>query len=332
MVKRIVTLLALLAASMPGQAQESLYWSAGPALPQPTQEIYPAADDQHIFVAGGLSEDPNGIVLRDGFYRLSASQQQWQSLPVLPEPRHHAMLVARPDAVWMFGGFVEGQDGQWINTNNVLRFDRQTNRWQQKNPLPVALSETVSVVLNDKIHLIGGRSPAGEANGRWHDHKDTDWHGVFEPKAGVWKTAAPLPTPRNSACAVAYAGKIHVIGGRQVDKGNLDTHEQFDPSSGKWTTLKPLPQAQAGLACVAYRHNIYVFGGEHFVGEGGVFSEVWEYDIERQRWAQVSTMPIPRHGLGAVILADQVWLIGGAAKAGAAQTSAVVSKLKHRGE
>lgn len=305
------------------------YWSAGPALPEPTQEIYPAVFDNSVYVAGGLAESERGIVVIDTVYQLDSSGQSWRSLTKLPEPRHHAMLVAQENALWSFGGFITAGDGQWVNTDSILRFDKNSGKWEQKSPMPVTLSETVSVVLNDKIHLIGGRSVKGRANGRWHDHEDTDWHGIYDSEAGVWKTATPLPTPRNSACAVEYDGKIHVIGGRQVDAGNLDTHEMYDPSTAQWQTLKPLPKKQAGLACVAYRHSIYVFGGEHFVDGGDVFTHVWRYDISRKKWEQVSTMPMPRHGLGAVVVKDQVWLIGGATDAGAEGTSAVVSKFKN---
>ncbi|MBD3584600.1 galactose oxidase [Salinimonas sp. HHU 13199] len=318
------TLLSPVVSSAP-----DYYWSAGPALPQATQEIYPAVYGNEIYVAGGLSEGDEGITVKDTVYRLDASSESWQTLTKLPEPRHHAMLVARKDALWSFGGFVTAGDGQWVNTDSILRFDKATGTWEQKSPMPVTLSETVSVVLNDKIHLIGGRTVKGRANGRWHDHTDTDWHGVYDSEAGVWKTATPLPTPRNSACAVEYQGKIHVIGGRQVDAGNLDTHEMYDPSTAQWQTLKPLPKKQAGLACVAYRHSIYVFGGEHFIDGGAVFTHVWRYDIARKKWEQVSTMPMPRHGLGAVVFNDQVWLIGGATRAGADGTSAVVSKFKN---
>ncbi|WP_018981652.1 Kelch repeat-containing protein [Salinimonas chungwhensis] len=330
MVKRVVMLwCTFLFTATSGQAAVDHYWSAGPSLPVKVQEIYPAVNKSSIYVAGGLSESKNGIVVRDNVYQLDAKTGKWQTLPPLPEPRHHAMLVAEDNALWSFGGFITAGGGQWVNTDTVLRFDKATQSWEQKSPMPVALSETVAVMLNDKLHLIGGRTIKGRANGRWHDHNDTDWHGIYDATAGVWKTATPLPTPRNSACAVTYMGKIHVIGGRQVGGGNLDTHEMYDPTTARWKTLKPLPQKQAGLACVAYRHSIYVFGGEHFVDEGGVFSEVWRYDIARKKWGQISTMPVPRHGLGAVVLDDQIWLVGGATKAGAAGTSSVVSKLKN---
>lgn len=331
MVKPVSWCLALILSAGTALATEPVtdyQWSIGPFLPEPLQEIYPAVLDKHIYVAGGLNQSNNGFTVSDGVYRLEPSGQKWQSLAPLPEPRHHAVMAAGDKDLWLFGGFIESQEGPWTSTNSILRYNPRQNTWHHQGQLPQPVSEPVVVYLDGHIHLIGGRIQSSEANGQWRDHTDTDWHGIYEPDSGIWKTATELPTPRNSACAVVYDHKIHVIGGRQVGKGNVAAHEVFDPKSSEWQSLKPMPQAQAGIACVSYRHNIFVFGGEYFDNGGGVYNEVWRYDLQRDRWSQASIMPLARHGLGAVMLSDQIWLIGGAAKAGAVETSAVVSKLK----
>ncbi|QJR82506.1 galactose oxidase [Alteromonas pelagimontana] len=304
-------------------------WSLGPSLPQPVQEIYPAVLHNAIYVAGGLrATETGGLNVSAHVYRLQKDQEKWQRLAPLPAPRHHPMLVAVKDNIWSFGGFVESDDGQWTNTNSVLMYDENVNEWAEKTPMPVALSETVSGILNGKIHIAGGRTPKKGSNGKWADQEDANWHGVFDPEAGVWQTAAPMPTSRNSACAVVAKGKWHVIGGRTVEEGNLDSHEIFDPATNEWVEGKPLPQPQAGLACAVLHGNIFAFGGEYFTEGRGVFSSVWRYNLKREKWSQATVMPVPRHGLGAVSVDDAIWIIGGAAKAGANDTRSTVSKLK----
>ncbi|MCU7554283.1 galactose oxidase [Alteromonas sp. ASW11-19] len=312
-----------------GIAQAQSYqWALGPSLPQPVQEIYPTVSDDRILVAGGLYLGEDGaLLMTNRVWALTAGAEHWQSLPNLPQARHHAMLVGTGDGTFAFGGFVESAEGQWTNTNSVLFLGHNGAAWISREAIPVMLSETVSAVLKDGIHLAGGRTATPSKNGQWLDNTDTDWHGVFNPQSGIWTTAPPLPTPRNSACSTVLNGNWHVIGGRTVAEGNVPTHEMFNPATRKWQALPPLPQAQAGLTCSAYQGNIYVFGGEYFTGDGGVFMEVWRYSPRKKSWQEVSTMPLPRHGLGSVVKDDKIWLIGGAAEAGAKDTRNTVSQF-----
>lgn len=303
-------------------------WDLGPSLPQPVQEIYPTVSNGQIVVAGGLYlGEQGGLLITNRVWGLAENAEHWQSLPNLPHARHHAMLVGSEAGTFVFGGFVESAEGQWTNTNNVLFLGHGASAWTAREAIPVMLSETVSAMLDDGIHLAGGRTATPSKNGQWLDNTDTDWHGVFNPQSGIWTTAPPLPTPRNSACSAVLDGNWHVIGGRTVSDGNLATHEMFSLTTRKWQTLPPLPQAQAGLTCSAYQGNIYVFGGEYFTGEGGVYMEVWRYSPRKKSWQEVSTMPLPRHGLGSVVKDNRIWLIGGAAKAGAKDTRNTVSQF-----
>ncbi len=308
-------------------AKSDFHWSLGPSLPLAVQEIYPVVHNNAIYVAGGLTAGEAQFSVSDQVFRLGADDSEWQELAPFPAPTHHAMLVSAGGSLWAFGGFTESEDGQWNNSAAVFQFNEQDSNWIKRNPMPVRLSESISAVINGKVHLAGGRTSKGH-NYRWQHHQDSDWHGIFDPESKVWQTGAPLPTPRNSACSVVYDNKWHVIGGRTVDNGNTDVHEVFDVSTDEWTTEKAMPEAEAGIACAVLDKSIYVFGGEYFDEQGGgVFFKVWRYELERKRWSEATVMPVPRHGLGAVTFEDAIWLIGGAGKAGANDTRHTVSKF-----
>lgn len=324
-----LTLMAALLAFSASSVANDYQWSLGPTLPEPVQEIYPTVMKGHVVVAGGLRAGKGqSLDIESRAWILSPNAKQWQPLPDLPEARHHPLLVGTDKGVWAFGGFVESDNGQWTNTSTVMFLAESGKAWQVKEPMPVSLSETVSAHLSDGIHLAGGRSASKQKNGQWLDSKDTDWHGVLNPETGIWSTAPVLPTPRNSACSVVLDDQWHVIGGRTVQGGNLAVHEAFSTETRKWKTLAPLPKAQGGLTCAAYQGNIYVFGGEYFTGGGGVYHDVWRYSPRKRTWESVSTMPLPRHGLGSVVVDDKIWLIGGAAKAGARETKGTVSQFR----
>lgn len=324
-----LALLSVLLWSCGAASANDYRWSLAPSLPVPVQEIYPTVSHGQIVVAGGLRAGKgNMLEIDDRVWMLTPGAAQWQPAPALPERRHHPLLVGTEKGVWSFGGFIESDNGQWTNTSTVMFLWQGSESWQLKEPMPVTLSETVSAHLSDGIHLAGGRSATKQKNGQWLDSKDTNWHGVLNPDTGIWSTAPVLPTPRNSACSAVLDGQWHVIGGRTVEGGNLAVHEVFSPQTRKWKTLAPLPKAQGGLTCAAYLGDIYVFGGEYFTEGGGVYRDVWRYSPRKRTWSSVSTMPVPRHGLGSVVLDNKIWLIGGAAKAGARDTKTTVSQFQ----
>ncbi|MEM1372324.1 MAG: kelch repeat-containing protein, partial [Pseudomonadota bacterium] len=89
-------------------------------------------------------------------------------------------------------------------------------------------------------------------------------------------------------------------------------------------TAAPMPQGQGGLAAGSVGGKLYAFGGEFFDNGGGVYPEAWAYDPARDTWDAIPDMPQPRHGLGAVAVEDEIYLIGGALKVGGNMTSNLV--------
>ncbi len=296
-------------------------WETATDLPLRVQEIYPCLHQGSLWVAGGLSPDvPEAQQnISDSVHRLDVEQGQWTSQPALPEPRHHGILVSTGGDLLLFGGFVAANGGRWSASRDVLRLS--DDGWSRIATLPSAQSETVTAVNRGRVHLAGGRAP-GRANANWNDQRDVDSHQVFEPETGETTTTAPLPMARNSAASFLIADLWHVVGGRTVGGGNSARHDVYDFDEDTWRTAAPLPQAQGGLAAASIGSHGYVFGGEYFSpGGGGVYAEVWDYDADTDRWYEAGTMPVPRHGLGAVAVGEEIYVIAGATEAGGAGTS-----------
>ncbi|HEX5792143.1 MAG TPA: kelch repeat-containing protein [Rheinheimera sp.] len=310
-------------------AAAGLHWQTLAPMPLAVQEIYPAVHNGKIYVAGGLSD------------ALTAEQQQmtalvqvydpasnsWSLGPALPQPRHHAYLVSVAGNLYVFGGFVAANGGRWSASSDILQLDESGAVWRKVAQLPKPLTETVAVVLDNKVHFASGRSPVGADNGQWRDQADVSWHWVFEPQSQQVTAAPPLAQAFNSATAVVLAQQLYVMGGRQVGADNLALLQRFDPASGLWRHLAAMPQASGGLAAAVLDNSILVFGGEYFNNNGGVYAEVWQYQPANDSWQQQGTMPLSRHGLGAVSLNNKVYVIGGATQVGLKATSAVVEVL-----
>jgi N-acetylneuraminic acid mutarotase len=108
-----------------------------------------------------------------------------------------------------------------------------------------------AAVVDGRIYMIGGRSPALGLTGTSHE--------VYDPIANAWTTAAPLPMGRSGIGAAVLAGRIHVLGG-EADH-TFAENEAYDPTTDSWLSFALLPTPRHGLGVVTVGNAIYVLGG-----------------------------------------------------------------------
>ena len=329
---------ATLAAGNTFARREDARWSNAPDLPYPTQEIYPAVLDGTLYVPGGfatgISELP--LDISDRVYALTPGvDEAWREMPRLPAPTHHPQCVAVNGTLYAMGGFTIENNGPWSMIERVYTLRPGVDEaWQRIGDMPTPWAETAMVALNGNIHKITGRRPSGAQNSEWGHQSDVNAHLVMDTESGEWSTLPAAPTARNHAAAVVIDGHIHLVGGRTNTGGNTPVHEIYDPSSGRWETAAPLPQPRrgplgtGGHAAAALDGVLYVFGGEWFSDGGGVYDQVWAWEAGRDAWEEVTRMPTPRHGLGALAHDGAIYTIGGAAQRGAVDTSAAVEVFR----
>lgn len=319
--------LALLAS--PSRARPQ--WADGAPLPFAVQEIYPTLWRGRLVVGGGFRARGPGFVANLGALWPTAAVvwaepggAGWSALPDLPAARHHPFLGELGPDLLAIGGFSSGVGRIWRMEAQVWLLATPQGPWRKGPPLPRPQAEVVGGLLDGALIIAGGRTPAGEANGTYGDHRDTGDAFVLAPGARGWRPIAPLPTPRNSAAAAVLGGRLHVVGGRVLTPDglrNLTVHEAYDPATASWQTLAPMPAARGGHAAAALGGQLHTFGGETFGDRPTAHDEVFAYDPKADRWTRVATMPGPRHGLGAVAAGGAIHLLGGAAEAGGRATS-----------
>ena len=327
-------------------------WTRMADMPTPVQEIYPTAHrmfesransfkpviNSVLVNAGGLT-DASGYAhnVTDEVTIYDPLTDRWQWGPPLPFPLHHIALVSNSGFLYGIGGFRRDNNGGWQMQDRVWVLDNiETGPWRPLKPMPIPQAEVVAVSLRGKVHVVGGRSPAGSLNREWGDHIDTDKHWVYDAANDRWEPRAGLRKARNSAAGAVWSDALYYIGGRTVERGNTADVNVYDPVTDRWQRAAPLPKSsldgaplgQGGLAAATWNGYIYAFGGEWFGSAGnGVYAEVWEYDPREDKWRGVAAMPRPRHGLGAVTLKDGVYVCGGASRAGGNGTSLVLDRF-----
>ncbi|MBV7377614.1 Kelch repeat-containing protein [Maritimibacter dapengensis] len=301
-------------------------WTTAPPMPTPAQEIYPTFHNGTLHVAGGIAalRADGRLDVSDRHLAYDPGVRRWRDVGALPYASHHAQLVSHGGQLFLIGGFRTDANGDWIASDavHVLGDDG----WRAQNPLPRPIAECCAAIIDGRIHIVAGRTPSGRANANWRDHTDTDTHLVFDPGAGRSIEAPPIPSPRNSAASAAIDDRMLVCGGRTVSGDLSDDLLMFDPAQGDnggWVRLAPMPEARAGHAAAIVGETMYVFGGEWFgPGGSGVFETTLSYSVGQDRWTTLGPMPVPRHGLGAAGYGGDVFVVGGAERAGADGTTA----------
>ncbi|MCS6625082.1 hypothetical protein N0B44_19395 [Roseibacterium beibuensis] len=311
-------------------------WAPRAPMPWAAQEIYAAVHGGRIVTAGGLVSrpgEPLHIEDRVGLYDPAADS--WSELPRLPSPRHHPMVLASDEELFVFGGYGRSAAGEWTSMRDCWVLHQ--GAWVETLPLDAPQSEAVGVSHDGLLHLITGRTPGGPANGNWNDQADTDAHRVYITGADAWDTARPCPMARNSAAAAVMDDAIWVAGGRTVSGGGTGRLDRYAPSEDRWDTLAPIPpspttgqQVGGGLAMAAAGGRLVAFGGEWFQrgGGGGVFAETWVYDPAADRWDAGPPMRTPRHGLAAAAVDGTVYAIAGGEVVSGGRAGSVVEALR----
>ena len=221
-------------------------WSMGDALPFPVQEIYPCLHDGAIHLAGGFVAE-NGRITGPtaAHHPWRPDGRGWRQEAPLPVARHHPHLVSYAGALYAIGGFQSSSPGgMWEMQGTGWRLNAAAGRWETAPALPRPCAE--AVVLADTagtLHLMGGRSPSGEANAAWTDQADQTHHFVLTSPGGRWQKAAPCLSARNSAAGAMIGGNLHVVGGRSVAGGNTAAHEVYDTREDRWRQAAPMARA-----------------------------------------------------------------------------------------
>jgi len=214
-----------------------------PDLPVPLTNAAASADGNTIYIAGG----ENNMGVSGNFYMLdmNSSGDTWKTLPALPMPVSHAVMVKGPGtnhpALFVIGGRKKNTSGISDLYSSVLTFDITTGQWQEKRSLPFALSAATGVATGGYILIFGG-------------DKGTTFHQV------------------ETLIAEAALEKNEIKKQELVNKKNqlLIHHPGFNKevlcytvATGEWTTIGTIPfDTPATTTAVMWNDDIFIPSGE----------------------------------------------------------------------
>jgi len=173
--------------------------------------------------------------------------------------------------------------------------------WRIGPRLDQARAGLAAAELEGRIYAAGG---AGLVDPR-------DDLEVFEPQMRGWRALKPMPVGLERFGMTAAEGRIYVAGGyaAEAEDGAAPIAQvwSYDPEMDVWRGETDLPGPRASLSLVTVADQIYALGGED--GAPGLFV----FDLESRVWnAADAPLEINRRDAAAVVLNEEIWLIGGA--------------------
>jgi N-acetylneuraminic acid mutarotase len=141
---------------------------------------------------------------------------------------------------------------------------------------------------------------------------------TYDPVADEWAQIPPLPMPRHHCIAAVVNEKIYIVSGRDVVISEVHTESfVYDPVAQTYEEVAPILTPRGGAAGGELGGRIYVFGGEGNTSDpNGIFHEAEVYDPATDSWMSLPEMAVPRHGLGAAVIDDRIYLPGGSTSQG----------------
>jgi N-acetylneuraminic acid mutarotase len=129
-----------------------------------------------------------------------------------------------------------------------------------------------------------------------------------------WSRVEDMPVALNHAAAVAYRGRVYVIGGyrhpRSLTRETAALY-RYDPRSDRWARLAPMPTARGALVAGVVRGRLYAAGGANAGGNALATLEV--YDFRRGRWRSGPRMAVAREHLAGAVAGGRFYALAGRA-------------------
>ena len=260
-----------------------------------------AATAAAIYVMGGTGADGQPVT---GVERFDG--QRWSIETRLPgEGLNAPAAAAIGGRIYLIGGF-------GATTNRpvaaVHAYDTKARQWREAAPLPAPRGGHAAVVVDGRIHALGG----GNSVSTLADHS------VYDPATNAWIERAKLPRSMGSVAGAVFDGKLWSIGGRS-GPGDFGDVYVYDAAADTWKPGVAIPARGTGGAA-AIGGTLYYFGGES-QATSSVLGDVLRFDPRARAWVADAPLPTPRNFARAVVFKGRVYVIGGSTGYGRSHAS-----------
>ena len=211
----------------------------------------------------------------------------------------------------MLGGWRTDGANAKVATDQVWRV--VNSRWVALPPLLQPRAAAAAAVVGDRIIVTGGVDADG---------KVLNTTEVFDGSG--WKTAAPMPTPRQLLAATSDGKLVYALGGTN-GTADLAAVEAYDPAADTWTGMPALAEPRSDFGVAVTDARLVAVGG---TAAGRPVKSVSALDLTTATWSDLPDLGTARHGLAVAAVGKSVYAIGGSTGAGEGQPTSSAEALK----
>ncbi|MBA3301236.1 MAG: galactose oxidase [Thermoleophilaceae bacterium] len=253
-----------------------------------------------IYVVGGfLAPNRNTAAVE----RYDIAGDTWKRVRSMPLALNHAAAVSHRGDLFVSGGYSGPRDLQ-AETDVLLRYDPERDRWSRLPPMPTKRAALAAGVIGGRLYAVGGVA-RGNALATLES---------YDFRTRRWRREPSMPTSREHLAGTVAGARLYALAGRASGTGNLKTVERFDPRARRWEKLPDMEKARGGIAAATVSGDrVAVFGGEE---SSGTIAAAELFDPASRAWTRLPDLPTPRHGLGGVAKGNRVYALEGGTSPG----------------
>ena len=262
-------------------------WLNKTPMPTPRSQFAISVYQNKIYVTGGLLKEPFADRVRASAANevYDPSTDTWESKASMPTPRSGLSASVVKGKIYLLGGGQEFPYPNWGPSSINEVYDPETDTWATKTSMPQRVFLAASVVLDEKIHVLGGQFEfLGGGFG--------DFHQVYDTENDTWTMVTPVPEGFYSAGAGVTTGtyapkRIYVIGGARLnaDQNPSNVTQVYYPDQDNWTVGAPMPTPRSGFSVAVLNDELYAIDG---------WPGFWPMSPANEKYTPVGYSPVPQ--------------------------------------
>lgn len=127
----------------------------------------------------------------------------------------------------------------------------------------------------------------------------------------AWQELPDMPVEKWEAATFVIDEKLYILGGYGKGVKSSKISHIFDPKDGSWTQIQDLPSAISHTNAVLDGRVVWFAGGFKDGYKDHIIAEVWNYDLDLDRFTAAPLLPEKRGGGGLALVGRKLHYISG---------------------
>ena len=201
-----------------------------------------------IYVIGGSEGVYTEFIgISNATYVYDPAADSWSTMAPIPVPVAYYASAVINNKIYIIGGGT-GNTGLNNATNLVQIFDPSTNQWTESTPIPTGVfaagsCTTTGLLAPERIYVVAGSLTYDWGGSATYSTAETETslNQVYNPAAGNWSSAAPLPYNNSYFSLLNVDDALYAVGGFDSNDFNIVTVEKYIPAGYTAASTSPTP-------------------------------------------------------------------------------------------